>query len=200
MTTLSASGKSAAALPEVADRKSKIIIWGPFNGASTCNGCWEGTGLGHMEWEEGKEEKSPVLFLGPKDSGPQDSFPGVGLPILSVLDLHSLVQWNPLLHRRQSPGGALFFLARDLSLPAFNFWHSLFIWRGFSQWKQLPPFLWSHSFGQGCSKDISLMLSSSYSQAGSDIFSYRCTIKGTGCIYSRIYQNLLGSRRNWASG
>ena len=27
-----------------------------------------------MGWQEGKEEKSPVLFLGPKDLGLQDSF------------------------------------------------------------------------------------------------------------------------------
>ena len=52
----------------------------PFNGASTCNGYWEGTGLGQVRWQEGKEEKSPVLFLGPKDLGPQDSFPVPGCP------------------------------------------------------------------------------------------------------------------------
>ena len=78
--TLSASGKSAVALPEAADRKFEIIIWDPFNGALTRNGGWEGIGLGQMGWEEGKEEKSPVLFLGPKDLGPQDSFPVSGCP------------------------------------------------------------------------------------------------------------------------
>ena len=78
--TLSASGKSAPALPEVADRKSEIIIWGPFNGASTHNGRWEEIWLEQMGWEEGKEEKSPVLFLGPKDLGPQDSFPVLDCP------------------------------------------------------------------------------------------------------------------------
>ena len=64
--TLSASGKSAAALPEVADlspkSSSEVFL------------------TGQMEWEEGKEEKSPVLFLGPKDSGPQDSFLVLGCP------------------------------------------------------------------------------------------------------------------------
>ena len=78
--TFSASGKSSAALPEVVDRKSEIIIRGPFNEALTGNCCWEGTGLGYAGRQEDREEKSPVLFLGPKDLGPQDSFPVSGCP------------------------------------------------------------------------------------------------------------------------
>ena len=41
---------------------------------------WKGIGLRQMGWEEGKAEKSPVLFLGPKDLGPQDSFLVSGCP------------------------------------------------------------------------------------------------------------------------
>ena len=45
--------------------------------------------------------------------------------------------------------------------------------------------LWSHSFGQGCSKDISLMLSFFfYFRAGSVIFSYRCPFNGPSiCLH-----------------
>ena len=52
---------------------------------------------------------------------------------------------KPLPHWWQGPGGVLFLPAKDLSLgiapwSAFNFGHSLFIWAGFPQWRQLPPF------------------------------------------------------------
>ena len=75
----------------------------------------------------------------------------------------------------------ILFLARDLSLGitpwlAFNFWHFFFNMTRFFTMEAVTFPLWSYSFGQGCSKDISLMLCSFYSWAGSDIVSYRCTL------------------------